>query len=168
MNRLFYTILPLLWPLFTRAQEPQFFTVSATGSLSNGGYTSSLPIQFNATNDCLKLNSGLVVYAGLKGSQVFIISCRSVTTEPGIKLTLFPNPATAVSRLVSSLLLRSEQQLLISVLDAKGRVVLQFNKTADQLFAGTDIDVQPLAAGSYFMRVDGRVYHQVIPFIKTN
>lgn len=158
----------LLLPLFLTAQASTFFTVSATGPLSSGESTSSLPIQFSGNSDCLKINSGLAVYSGARGSQSFVMACRTSNNEPIIELTLFPNPTTAYSRLISSVLLRSEQQLIITVVDSKGRVVLQLSKSADQLFAGADINFQQISAGSYFMRIDGRVIHQVIPFIKMN
>jgi hypothetical protein len=168
MNKQLFFLLFLLISVFASAQERLFYTVSSTGRLSSGWSTSSLPVQFNKSNDCIRLNSGMAVYAGTRGSQPFVMACRTVNNEPLIQLTLFPNPATAFSKLVSSALLSNEQVLNIAVIDGQGRVVLQLTRSPDQLLSGVTIDVQRLSAGSYFLRVNGRVFHQVIPFIKMN
>lgn len=168
MKKQLFLFLALLVSIHISAQERIFYTVSTTGRLSSGWSTCSLPIQFNRSNECIKLNSGIVVHAGSRGLQSFIMTCRTTNNEPIIQLTLFPNPATMLAKLISSALLRNEQYLIISVLDSQGKMFFQLKKSPDQLLAGIDIDVQHLPAGSYFLRVDGQVFHQAIPFIKMN
>jgi hypothetical protein len=168
MNKKRYIISLLLLPVIISAQERLFYSVSATGRLSSGYSTSSLPVQFNKSNDCLQINSGMAVYTGTRGSQAFVMACRSSTNEPVIQLTLFPNPATTISKLISSALLRNEQSLTIAVIDVQGRVLFQLNRSPDQLLTGVSIDVQRLSAGSYFLKINGRSFYQVIPFIKMN
>lgn len=168
MKKQLFLFSALLVLIHISAQERIFFSVSATGRLSSGWSTSSLPIQINKSTDCIKLNSGIAVHAGSRGSQSFIVTCRTMNNEPNIQLTLFPNPVTMLAKLISSALLRTEQYLFISVLDMQGRMLFQIKKSPDQLLAGIDIDVQRLPAGSYFLRVDGQVFHQIISFIKMN
>ncbi|MFM8758474.1 MAG: T9SS type A sorting domain-containing protein [Methylophilaceae bacterium] len=168
MKRQFFFLSIIVFPILVSAQERLFFTVSATGRLSSGWSTSSLPVQFNKSNDCIQLNSGMAVYAGVRGSQPFVMTCRSANNEPVIQLTLFPNPASSISKLISSALLSHEQSLNIAVIDVQGRVLFQISRTPDQLLSGISVDVQRLPAGSYYLRVDGRAFHQVIPFIKMN
>lgn len=167
-KRLFFLLIFCMMTLFVSAQERLFYSVSTTGRLSTGWSTSSLPVQFNKSNDCLQLNSGMVVYAGTRGTQSFVMTCRAVNNDSEIELAFFPNPTSSYSRLLSSSLLRNEQQLNISVIDVKGRVVIQQFRTAIDLFTGIIIDVQTLIPGSYFLHVKGRFYNEVIPFIKMN
>lgn len=167
-KRIFFLLIFCMMTLFVSAQERLFYSVSTTGRLSTGWSTSSLPVQFNKSNDCLQLNSGMVVYAGTRGTQSFVMTCRAVNNDSAIALAFFPNPTSSYSRLLSSSLLRNEQQLNISVIDVKGRVVIQQFRTAIDLFTGIIIDVQTLIPGSYFLHVKGRFYNEVIPFIKMN
>lgn len=167
-KRLFFLLIFCMMTLFVSGQERLFYSVSTTGRLSTGWSTSSLPVQFNKSNDCLQLNSGMVVYAGTRGTQSFVMTCRAVNNDSAIELAFFPNPTSSYSRLLSSSLLRNEQQLNISVIDVKGRVVIQQFRTAIDLFTGIIIDVQTLIPGSYFLHVKGRFYNEVIPFIKMN
>jgi hypothetical protein len=73
-----------------------------------------------------------------------------------------------MSTLISTVLIRNEQNLTLSLYDTRGRLMRQLTKTADQLLAGINIDVQDFSAGNYFLRIDGRFIHEVISFLKMN
>jgi hypothetical protein len=142
--------------------------ISATGKLSDGASIMSLAVSFNKKSACLKLNTGLSLYQGERGDGAFVMACRANSELPAIEIKLFPNPVSTYGKLMSMALLGQERQLAVSVFDASGRALFQLQKTAEQLFNGLSIDMSGLAAGSYFLRVDGKSVHRVIPFIKIN
>lgn len=150
------------------AQDRSFIAVNATGPLSTGSLALSSPAFFDKKNDCLKINSGVSLFSGSIGSGLFVMLCDTEEDIRAVQFRLYPNPASSTSTLVSSILLRGEREISITIVDAMGRVVIQSFRSADQLLAGTSISLNSLVAGNYFLRIDGQVVHQVISFIKVN
>lgn len=165
---LLHIILLLLAPATAWLQPKVAMRVSATGKPSSGGRVLSLPVSVSKNADCLRLNTGLAVYMAERGTGVFVLACKTNTETPDVEIKLFPNPVYTYARLVSMALLRQENHLTLTVLDAAGRIVLTLQRPADQLYAGISIELSRLGAGSYFLRIDGKEIHRVIPFIKVN
>ena len=163
-----FVIVSIFSTFCLHAQGTAFFTMSATGRLSSGATVHSLPLQVNDSNMCLKLDNGIAVYRGKRGERSFVMSCRSNESQTVFQFRLFPNPTMTMSTLISTVLIRNEQNLTLSLYDTRGRLMRQLTKTADQLLAGINIDVQDFSAGNYFLRIDGRFIHEVISFLKMN
>ena len=128
------------------------------------GYVTTL----NKNTACLQIVSGLYAYYGIAGNKLFSLECPTgpVLARPEIKL--FPNPATNYIRLQSNQLLADQPSLLVRIIDATGRTILQQAVSNSQLYAGQGLYVGMLSSGNYFLKIESASLKQIIPFIKVN
>lgn len=118
------------------------------GTQTTGGNTSSIAVKWNGTG-----TTGIV-----KAVEMDANNCAGDTARLNITLTptgsisrdeisglkLYPNPV------LNALTIESEEDVIMTLLDTKGRVVLKVEKSAGEI---KTIDLSSLEAGSYFVQL---------------
>jgi hypothetical protein len=149
-------------------QSSQSFRVGAIDMFENGERAASNALTFNKSAECVQLNTGLNLNEGVKGLRDFDLTCKNYINRINVRFNLFPNPVVNSTRLQSSVLLNNPQPILLVVIDALGRVVLNKTVSAGLLYNGVNLNFSSLPAGSYYIKINTSDVHQFIPFIKVN
>lgn len=158
----------LLFPIAAQLQTRAFFSVSASGTFSTGAVSNTQAYNFNNSNNCLVIKSGLSMNLGTSGLEKFVMTCTFKNHNEDIELKLYPNPLSTRGHLISASMLGNEPQLRFSIIDNSGRVMMSFQRTSLQLAGGIEFDAQQLIKGNYFLKIDGVRFHRVIQFLKLN
>jgi hypothetical protein len=118
------------------------------GTQTTGGNTSSIAVKWNDTG-----TTGIV-----KAMELDANNCAGDTARLNITLTptgsisrdeisglkLYPNPV------LNALTIESQEDIILTLLDTKGRVVLRAEKSAGEI---KTIDLSSLEAGTYFVQL---------------
>lgn len=154
---------PLCWS--------QTVTIVRTGVIDafpDGQKAYSQALSFNKSTLCLWLNTGLTLYAGINGNRSFELDCKPAPEISTTTLKLFPNPAVHYARLQSEGTPLPSGNLELSIIDESGRLMQRRSVDAASLSAGISLYMGMLAAGTYFLKIEGQELRRVIPFIKVN
>lgn len=166
--RLLLFIILLVTAEWSIAQAPTAASVGVVGPFLQGNRASSMAIQFNGTKECFQVQSGLVLYSGIKGVGNFELFCQTVSNMQPVDIRLFPNPVQQYVRLEGNDFNVLDQQIRLSVFDAVGKRVWEQTVTTYQLEVGISFFWGWLQAGTYYLQAKSELMNKVIPFIKLN
>jgi hypothetical protein len=168
MYRTLYILVLFLLPVFANSQSQLFFSVGAIDNRAADFKVSSMPLSINRMIGCIQFNTGLSLYAGIRGNKTFIRDCPAVVETLPVKFLLFPNPIESYARLTAAGLPSGLDHLRIKVVDALGRSVMDNTITTANLLTGRSIYFGFLSSGNYYLIISAPQIHQVISFIKAN
>ena len=166
--RLLLFIFLLVAAEWSIAQVSTAASVGVVGAFLQGNRASSMAIQFNAAKECFQVQSGLVLFSGIKGVGNFEFVCRTASNIQPVDIRLFPNPVQQYVRLEGNGFSELDQQIWLSVFDAGGKRVWEQTITTYQLEVGVSFFWGWLQAGTYYLQVKSELVSKVIPFIKSN
>lgn len=149
-----------------QSQSMSFSRIGSLGALAGTNYTASLAASFNNASECIKLNTGVALFAGTMGKKEFVAICKPLLVEEKIEFTLFPNPVENYTRLVATGLPVSLDQIQVIIVDAAGRTVLSEKIACSRLRTGYSFYLNRLSAGNYFLRIYANGLTRIIPFVK--
>jgi hypothetical protein len=161
-------ILAVYFPLSLLSQNTHSFCVGAIGMLSSGNPAQSLAQSFTSKASCLQVQTGIQVHQGILGRLPFAIDCNTAVTITPFSIRLFPNPVINYVRIDGAGAIGSNENCLLAIIDATGRLLFKESTTIPALRSGISYFWGWLKSGSYFLKVDGETIHQIVPFVKIN
>lgn len=135
------------------AQSSLMLLLQVAGTRGGVNTIFSYPFSADLSENCIKINFGLVAYKGFTRIGNFMEACQPDTRSVKYTIQLFPNPAHDIAVLRSNRLVEGNPYLSLAIFNAAGQQLLSFSITAEQLFAGIKLPIASLPAGLYFIRI---------------
>ena len=149
------------------AQTNPAFIMSSMGNME-GSSNTGMAIQFNSIATCLNVQNGIAVLSGERGNGQFAMSCEVSLKINSLGVKLYPNPVSANTRVKFLNTPPLADIFNLSIWSSDGILISTRKETGYNLFQGTEIDLRPLVAGTYILKIESNNYVDAVKFIKAN
>jgi hypothetical protein len=166
MKKIVLVSIFLLFVILSNAQMSTF-VMSSVGSLP-GTASNGLAIQFNSIGACIDVQTGIAVLNGTRGNGLFAINCEVTMKFNSLGIKMYPNPVSYSTKVKLNNTPPLTEVFNLTIWTTEGMLVRTQKETGYNLFQGLNIDLSPLVAGTYVLKIESPAYVDAIKFIKSN
>jgi hypothetical protein len=166
MQKIIFIIGFSLTALLVKAQG-SIFIMSSVGVLP-GTASNGLAIQFNSIGACIDVQTGIAVLNGTRGNGLFAINCEVTMKFNSLGIKMYPNPVSYSTKVKLNNTPPLTEVFNLTIWTTEGMLVRTQKETGYNLFQGLNIDLSPLVAGTYVLKIESPAYVDAIKFIKSN